>query len=162
MNEWQRLKKSFGFALAGIQYTVKTQRNMQIHVIAAILVLLSGFWLQIPRGDVLLVFFSVFLVLIMETINTAVEKVVDLAVDGKVHPLAKIAKDVAAGAVLFSAILAVCTGFIVYAEPLWRLLNGARIRLPLDERGGWPLIIISALLIVFLLWIYIRRGKDNG
>ncbi|WCK53464.1 diacylglycerol kinase family protein [Aneurinibacillus sp. Ricciae_BoGa-3] len=162
MNEWRRLKKSFGYALAGIQYTVKTQRNMQIHVIVAILVLLSGFWLQIPRGDVLLVFFSVFLVLIMETINTAVEKVVDLAANGKVHPLAKVAKDVAAGAVLFSAILAACTGFIVYAEPLWQFVNGARIRLPLDERGGWPLIIVSALLVTFLLWIYVRRGKDNG
>lgn len=57
MREWQRLMKSFGYALDGISYTIKTQRNMQIHVTMAVLVLLLGFMLGIPKGDVLLVFF---------------------------------------------------------------------------------------------------------
>ncbi|WP_081413299.1 diacylglycerol kinase family protein [Aneurinibacillus terranovensis] len=159
MNEWRRLKKSFGYALEGIIYTVKTQRNMQIHVTMAILVLLSGFWLQIRKEDVLLVFFSVFLVLILETINTAIEKTIDFVAQGQIHPLAKIAKDVAAGAVLFSVILAVCTGTVIYAAPLWETLHGLRHPLTLSERGGYPLLFVSAVLIIFLLWVFIRRDK---
>ena len=119
MREWQRLMRSFGYAIAGIVYTVKTQRNMQIHAAVAAAVLVLGWWLAIPKRDVLLVFFSIFLVLAFETMNTAVEKCVDLIVGDRRHPVARIAKDVAAGAVLLVAILAVIVGVSVFAEPLW-------------------------------------------
>ncbi|MBP1930533.1 diacylglycerol kinase [Ammoniphilus resinae] len=117
-----RLIRSFGHAIEGIVYTVKTQRNMQIHIGAALLVLFMGWLLQISWSDVLLVFFSIFLVFILEMVNTAIEATVDL-VTGEFHPLAKTAKDVAAGAVLLAAILAVIVGFYVFLEPLLVLLN---------------------------------------
>lgn len=124
MKEWRRLVRSFSYALRGIVYTVKTQRNMQIHVAAATLVLAAAWWLQIPRSDVLLVFFSIGLVFSLELMNTAVEAAVDLA-SPEWHAKAKIAKDASAGAVLVAAILSVGIGIIVFGPPL------------LDKMTGW-------------------------
>ncbi|MGG4497426.1 diacylglycerol kinase family protein [Brevibacillus reuszeri] len=117
MKEWRRLVRSFSYALQGIVHTVKTQRNMQIHVAAATLVLAAAWWLQIPRSDVLLVFFSIGLVFSLELLNTAVEAVVDL-VSPKWHAKAKIAKDASAGAVLVSAILSAGIGITIFGPPL--------------------------------------------
>ncbi|WP_103109119.1 diacylglycerol kinase family protein [Brevibacillus reuszeri] len=124
MKEWRRLVRSFSYALRGIVYTVKTQRNMQIHVAAATLVLAAAWWLQIPRSDVLLVFFSIGLVFSLELMNTAVEAAVDLA-SPEWHAKAKIAKDASAGAVLVAAILSVGIGIMVFGPPL------------LDKMTGW-------------------------
>jgi len=118
----KRLIRSFGHAIDGIVYTVKTQRNMQIHIGAAMFTLLMGWLLQISWSDVLLVFFSIFLVFILEMVNTAIESTVDL-VTGEYHPLAKTAKDVAAGAVLLAAILAVIVGIYVFLGPLLEFIN---------------------------------------
>ena len=123
MKEWRRLVRSFSYALQGIVYTVKTQRNMQIHVAAATLVLAAAWWLQIPRSDVLLVFFSIGLVFSLELINTAVEAAVDLA-SPEWHAKAKIAKDASAGAVLVAAILSVGIGIMVFGPPLLEKMTG--------------------------------------
>ena len=123
MKEWRRLVRSFSYALQGIVYTVKTQRNMQIHVAAATLVLAAAWWLQIPRSDVLLVFFSIGLVFSLELMNTAVEAVVDLA-SPEWHTKAKIAKDASAGAVLVAAILSVGIGIMVFGPPLLEKMTG--------------------------------------
>jgi len=123
VKEWRRLVRSFSYALQGIVYTVKTQRNMQIHVAAATLVLAAAWWLQIPRSDVLLVFFSIGLVFSLELINTAVEAAVDLA-SPEWHAKAKIAKDASAGAVLVAAILSVGIGIMVFGPPLLEKMTG--------------------------------------
>jgi len=123
LKEWRRLVRSFSYALQGIVYTVKTQRNMQIHVAAATLVLAAAWWLQIPRSDVLLVFFSIGLVFSLELINTAVEAAVDLA-SPEWHAKAKIAKDASAGAVLVAAILSVGIGIMVFGPPLLEKMTG--------------------------------------
>ncbi|MGN7468613.1 diacylglycerol kinase family protein [Brevibacillus sp. SAFN-007a] len=123
MKAFHRLAKSFGYALQGIAYTVKTQRNMQIHVAAAVLVLAAAWWLHIPRSDVLLVFFSIALVFSLELANTAVEAVVDLA-SPDWHEKAKIAKDACAGAVLVAAILSVIIGIAVFGPPLLQKIAG--------------------------------------
>ena len=123
MKEWRRLVRSFSYALQGIVYTVKTQRNMQIHIAAATLVLAAAWWLQIPRSDVLLVFFSIGLVFSLELMNTAVEAAVDLA-SPEWHAKAKIAKDASAGAVLVAAILSVGIGIMVFGPPLLEKMTG--------------------------------------
>lgn len=158
MKELERLRESFKYAIDGIIYTVKTQRNMKIHVGTAFIVLLFGLWLGIPKLEVLLVFFSIILVFIMETLNTAIEKTVDLAVGEKRHPLAKIAKDVAAGAVLFSVMLAVFTGMFVFSEPLsqW-IVTGSRKVIDLSQRGGIAVPIVFSVFLVFLLFVSFRR-----
>ncbi|RXT14838.1 diacylglycerol kinase [Ammoniphilus sp. CFH 90114] len=122
MGEMGRLVRSFGYAIEGIIYTIKTQRNMQIHVGVAIMVLLASWLLNISWDHVLLVFFSIFLVLILEMVNTAVEATVDL-VTPEYHPLAKVAKDVAAGAVLLAAILSLIVGCYVFGGPLLQVLH---------------------------------------
>ncbi|MEW9667369.1 diacylglycerol kinase family protein [Ammoniphilus sp. 3BR4] len=122
MGEMKRLVRSFGYALEGIAYTIKTQRNMQIHVGAAILALGASWLLQVTWDRVLLVFFSIFLVLILEIVNTAIEATVDL-VTAEFHPLAKIAKDAAAGAVLMAALLSFIVGIYVFSGPLLKVLN---------------------------------------
>ncbi|MDF2684597.1 MAG: diacylglycerol kinase [Brevibacillus sp.] len=118
VKEWNRLMRSFSCAWQGIVYTVKTQRNMQIHVAAALLVLAAAWWLQIPRSDVLLVFFSIGLVTSLELVNTAIEAAVDLA-SPDWHAKAKIAKDAGAGAVLVAAIASVVIGCFIFGPPLY-------------------------------------------
>lgn len=95
---------------------------MQIHGMVACIVLLLIWWLDLPRGDVLLVFFSVSLVFSLELVNTAIESVVDL-VTQEWNERARIAKDAAAGAVLVSVIFAVIIGFYVFAIPLWEKIS---------------------------------------
>ncbi|SFK04450.1 undecaprenol kinase [Brevibacillus centrosporus] len=118
VKEWSRLMRSFSCAWQGIVYTVKTQRNMKIHVAAALLVLAAAWWLQIPRSDVLLVFFSIGLVTSLELVNTAIEAAVDLA-SPDWHTKAKIAKDAGAGAVLVAAIASVVIGCFIFGPPLY-------------------------------------------
>lgn len=124
MDEIKRLIRSFGYAGEGIIYTIKTQRNMQIHVGAAFCALLLSLLLQISWDDALLVFFSIFFVWILEMVNTAIEACVDL-VTTDFHPLAKVAKDVAAGAVLLGAVFSILTGCYVFLPYLWRIVTVA-------------------------------------
>ncbi|MFT9848658.1 diacylglycerol kinase [Aneurinibacillus sp. REN35] len=161
-DEWRRLRRSFGYAICGIRDTVKTQRNMQIHVIVALLVLLLGWILAIPKGDVLLVFFSVFLVLILETVNTAIEHTVDVAIGDRFHPLAKKAKDAAAGGVLFAAILSVFVGIYVFGEPLWQFIqSGERRVIHIGERGEAVFLFVIALMFVLVAWLLFEWIRPN-
>jgi diacylglycerol kinase len=111
--------RSFVFAFAGIVHVIRTQRNMRVHLglglAAATLALLLG--LGPTEWAVLLV--TMALVYCLEMLNTVVEAIVDLVTD-EYHDLAKVAKDVAAGAVLVAAIFAVLVGLCLFAP---RLLN---------------------------------------
>lgn len=104
---------SFKHALDGIVYVIKTQPNFRIHISAAIAVLISAFFLKIKYTDLIILLFTISLVITAEMINTSIEAITDL-VTQKVHPLAKIAKDVSAGMVLVSAVLSIVVGFAVY------------------------------------------------
>lgn len=119
MSEWRRFGRSIRCAAEGIFHTIKTQRNMQIHVVAAVLALLASWWLQIPVSDLLLVFAAIALVWMMELANTAIEAVVDL-VSPEWNAKAKIAKDASAGAALVAAILSVMIGIAVFGPPLYQ------------------------------------------
>ena len=102
----------FGYAIKGIIHTVKNERNMRIHLSVALLVLIYSFLAKVNKQDFILLLFAVFLVLVTEMINTAIEAAVDLCTEEQ-QPLAGIAKDVAAGAVLLAAINAVIIGLLV-------------------------------------------------
>lgn len=96
---------------------------MRFHLAAAALVLVLAAWLRLDAGDWLWLLAAIFVVCATETINTAIERLVDLATS-EVHPLAKAAKDTAAGAVLMAALFAVAVGAIVLGPPLWQRLFG--------------------------------------
>ncbi|HHV35278.1 MAG TPA: diacylglycerol kinase family protein [Syntrophomonadaceae bacterium] len=119
--EERRFKESFQDAWAGIRYSIRTQRNMKIHLAAAVLVLLVSYVLGLSRMEFALVLFAITLVLVAEMFNTAVEKTVDLYIK-TYHSGARLAKHIAAGAVLVTAINAVIIGLIVFLPYLRKLL----------------------------------------
>ncbi|MET3290102.1 UNVERIFIED_CONTAM: undecaprenol kinase [Brevibacillus sp. OAP136] len=110
---------SLRFAWAGIRHAVMTQPNMRIHLFFTAAVLAGAWWLAIPRDDLLLLLLFIALVLSLELVNTAIEAAVDLVTTNR-HPLAKAAKDAAAGAVLVAAAASVVAGIIVFGPPLYR------------------------------------------
>ena len=113
---------AIGHALRGWQYVLKTQRNAWIHSLAATVVILLGFWLQIPPRDWAVLFLTIAMVFTAEFINTSIEAVVDLASPTH-HPLAKVGKDVGAAAVLVSALAAILIGLLLLGPPLWQKLT---------------------------------------
>ena len=107
------LKVSFYHAYEGICYTVIRERNMHIHIIMALLVILGGAIFQISYEEWLVCLTLIALVISLELLNTAVESVVDLITTND-NPLAKVAKDSAAGAVLVSAIISAVIGVVIF------------------------------------------------
>jgi diacylglycerol kinase (ATP) len=110
--------QSFRHAFRGFWYVVRTQRNAWIHVVIATIVCILSFWLRLNTHDWALIILATAMVFTAEFLNTAIEAVVDLASPQK-HPLAKVGKDVGAGAVLIAAIAAVLIGALVLGPPLW-------------------------------------------
>ena len=115
--------RSFYFAFAGLAYLFRTQRNARIHALAGTAACAAAAWLGVSRAEWAVLVFTIALVLILEGLNTAVEAAIDLACP-KVHPLAKAAKDLAAGMVLIAAIASVAVGLLILGPPLWRRLLG--------------------------------------
>lgn len=109
--------KSFGYAFEGCWYVLRTQYNTWIHAAATVVVVVLGLWLEINRVEWGLVTLAIMAVWMGEIFNTAVEAIVDLA-SPEFHPLAKIAKDVAAAGVLIAAIGSIVVAVIVFGPPL--------------------------------------------
>lgn len=115
---WQSLK----YAWRGIGEAVRTERNFRIHLSMAGLVLWAALLVKLDAIKLAMLFFTISLVLVCELINTALERVVDLC-SGEYHPLARVAKDVAAGAVLLASINAVIMGILIFGGSLWQLFK---------------------------------------
>lgn len=111
------LVKSFRNALSGISYVLRTQRNARIHLAITITVLAFGLWLGLDLEGWVPLVLAAGLVWTMEFLNTALETAIDLA-SPQEHPLAKIAKDVSAGAVLLAAAAAAVVGSLILGPPL--------------------------------------------
>lgn len=114
------LIKSFGYAFRGIAHCIGKERNLRIHL--CFLTYMFGFltvhdFFEVSKAEFAILAAVSALVIALELVNTGIEKAVDLAADGKILPLAKIAKDAAAGAVLVSAIGAVAVGLIILYQP---------------------------------------------
>jgi diacylglycerol kinase len=112
---------AFGHAFRGWSYVLQTQHNAWIHSLVATLVILVGLWLGLPTRDWAVLVLAIAMVFTAEFINTSIEAVVDLASPVH-HPLAKVGKDVGAGAVLVSALAAVLIGLLILGPPLWARL----------------------------------------
>ena len=112
----------FGFAFSGLWQAIRTQLNMKVHITIAIIAIALGIFLHISAIEFALIFVAIAGVLIAEMFNTVIELCVDLA-SPSYHPLAKTAKDVAAGAVLLSAIMAIIIALFVFGPHLWAFLH---------------------------------------
>lgn len=116
------LYKSFGYAFEGIFAGIRGERNMKIHCFAAVCVIVAGvlFHISVTEWCICLVLFGI--ILSLELVNTAIEAVVDLVTEDK-KPLAKLAKDTAAGAVLIAAVMAAMAGLLIFVPKLVSFLK---------------------------------------
>ena len=112
------LPTSFLYAAKGLRYAFSTQRNFRIHVGFALLAFALGLLLGLNKSDLAIMALTATSVLVVELLNTAIESVVDLAIGKRFHPLAKIAKDCSAGAVLVASISSVVIAILLLVPPL--------------------------------------------
>jgi diacylglycerol kinase (ATP) len=116
--------RSFGYAFAGIGHGLRTQANLRIHFLAAAGVIIAGLLFQLSTVEWAILVVTIMIVLSAELFNSAIEAAVD-RMGSETHPLSRIAKDMAAGAVLISAIGAVIVGLLIFGPRLLALI-GAR------------------------------------
>ncbi len=121
--ELQKRVRSFQYAFDGWWYVLRTQRNAWIHAVISIAVLALGLWLQLGRMDWAVLILAMMIVWVGEFFNTSFEAVVDMVMPDY-HPKAKVAKDVAAAAVLVGALGAALVGLLILGPPLWERLFG--------------------------------------
>ena len=115
--------ESFRFAFSGLWYALRTQRNTRIHLTITAAVVVLGLFLGLSYVQWAVVTLTIGFVLVSEMLNTVAETLVDLISPGY-HPLAKIVKDVTAGAVLLAAIVSIVVGLLVLGPPLWERFFG--------------------------------------
>ena len=151
------LVESFNYAFEGIIHVLRTQRNMRIHFLLAVIVLIGALVTGVNKFELISLLIVIAFVLIAEMVNTAVEATIDLSTPS-FDPLAKIAKDIAAGAVLIAAANAIAVGYLVLADrlarPSTRLVNAL---------GDAPinLTVIALVLTVFVV-IAIKAITGTG
>jgi diacylglycerol kinase (ATP) len=112
---------SFGYAINGIRYVLRTQKNAWIHGLISVVVIILGIWLAISPQNWAVIGLTLGLVWMAECMNTAIEIVFDL-INPDSHPMVKIGKDVAAAGVLISALCAVFVGVFIFGPPLFEKL----------------------------------------
>lgn len=117
----KKRRVGFSFAWNGLIEIAKTERNFQIHLVFALLVILAGIFFHLTRMEWIVIMFVIGFVLVAEMTNSAIEKTIDY-LKPDIHPVAKIIKDIAAGGVLIAAIIAVIIGLIVFIPKLYALI----------------------------------------
>jgi diacylglycerol kinase (ATP) len=148
---------SFNYAIDGIAYALRTQRNMRIHVATAIIVLFASLFFRIERAEFLGVVFAVAFVLVTELVNTAIEATVDIVTES-FEPLAKVAKDVAAGAVFVSAITALIVGYIVFFTRLTHVADILLVRVRETPLHITVVALAVTSLAVLAMKAFTREG----
>lgn len=153
----KKLVDSFNYAISGIVYAVRTQRNMRIHMIAALIVLTACFFYDLSKFEILILTITITMVIMAEMINTAIECSIDITANFY-HPLAKIAKNTAAGAVLVTAVNAIVVGYIIF----WEKLNSISFIVISKIKQSNPYMIFIILIIVFIATIVVKARFGEG
>lgn len=122
VHRWNRPLSAFKYAFQGMGHVVKYEKNFQIHLVVAALVILSGLIFKLNQLEWLFIVIAIFGVLALELVNSAIERVVDLTTS-EIKPLAKQAKDIAAAAVLVYAIMSVIIGIFIFGPKLLTLMK---------------------------------------
>jgi len=167
MRENRSIVGSFNDAITGIIYVLRTQRNMRIHFIIAAAVLITSLLLGISRLELMIILLAVALVMVAELLNTAIESAIDV-VTTSFDPLARLAKDVAAAAVLVASFAAVLLGYLVF----FRRINPLSLQI-LETLRETPIHITTIVLLLVILvviaskaWLgqksFLRGGWPSG
>lgn len=149
---------SFDYAIQGIIYALRTQRNMRLHALATGVVLFGALWFRISRFELIALLFAIAFVLVAELANTALETVVDLSAEG-FDPSAKIAKDVAAGAVLVASMNALAVGYVVFFGHLTR---GADRVLTLVRESPEHVTLVALALTALAVLVLKALSREGG
>ncbi|KRQ86648.1 Undecaprenol kinase [Caloramator mitchellensis] len=153
----RKITESFNHAIEGIVYAIKTQRNMRIHLLIATAVLFGSLFFDLSKIEILLLFLTVALVIILEMVNTAIEVTIDLNAN-YYHPLAKIAKNVAAGAVLIAALNSILVGYLIFYDKLKVLSNTVIFKIKQSD----PTVVFICLLLVVIATVIIKAFYGQG
>ncbi len=152
-----RLWRSFNHAFAGIMYAARTQPNMRAHLLISLLVILAALLLRLERDYLVDLVIMIAVVLGLELVNTAVEAIVDLLTVTH-HPLARTAKDAAAGAVLVASIAALVVGYLVFYQGI--INGGQRV---FQAVGSVPSnIAFVVLAVVAIVTIFAKAWVGRG
>lgn len=155
--------RSFRFAWEGLSFVFSTQRHMRVHVLTMTLVLIAALGLKVTTYELLHLLSAFALVLITEMINTAIEQTIDLTVK-TYDPRAKVAKDVAAGAVMIATAYAVAVGTLGVAtsETFWNAIWNSRKLPPQPHFGVLQATLIGAILLaISVTWLKRRTGRGS-
>jgi undecaprenol kinase/diacylglycerol kinase (ATP) len=147
----------FRCALKGIDDAISTQRHLRIHVVVAGFVVLFGLLLGLPYVDLVLLLMAIAFVVVTELLNTAVELTVDL-VSPVLHPIARRAKDIAAGAVLIAALVSTAVGIIILAPPLFLAL----VARPLSAKSAMLVVTALGLAATILTALLSRPSRSES
>jgi diacylglycerol kinase (ATP) len=148
---------SFDYAIQGIVYALRTQRNMRLHALAAIVVLVAALFFRIGGLELVALLFAISLVFIAELANTSLEAVVDLAIE-TYEPMAKIAKDVAAGGVLIASLNAVAVGYVVFFGRLTPVAQTLMTRIGSSS----PALTLIALALTALTVLVLKAATHEA
>jgi diacylglycerol kinase (ATP) len=159
--------ESFNFAIEGVVHVLRTQRNLRIHFAVAVIVLVLAVLVGVSKIELIALLIAIAFVLVAEMINTAIEGAIDAATTS-FDPMAKLAKDIAAGAVLISAVTAVAVGYLVFAgkaaDKSARVLD--RIRDAPAELSLIALVLTVIIVIATKAWTGrgtpLRGGLPSG
>ena len=153
----QSLAESFNAAIEGFVYVFKSQRNMRLHFLMGLFAVLLGVFLNFTYIELIALCLTIAFVLFAEMFNTAIEYIVDL-VSQEYHPLARIVKDIGAGAVLLSAMTAVVVGYILFASRAGIRIEDNIIKI---RESSWHItfiVLILILVIVILSKLLLHKG----
>ena len=154
----RRYTDSINFALEGILFAAKSQRHMRNHFLAALAILAAVLFLNVSSLEFILLVISVSFVLFAELMNTAVELCVDIVSPGY-HPLAKHAKDVAAGAVLIAAIGAAVMGYLILSRYIFPPYKEALAMVGAPTETGALVAILSVVISIVILKAAAGKGS---
>jgi diacylglycerol kinase (ATP) len=142
-----KLLDSFNYAVEGLIYVLRSQRNMRVHFLFAILIMLFGIYLNLSGIELLILLIAITFVLCTEMINTAIEFTIDL-VSNTVSPLARIIKDVGAGAVLLAALNGLVVFYIIFSRHLNFPFDTAVTKI---KQSPWHMTFIALIVVLALV-----------
>jgi len=141
--EERKFVESFNAAVEGFIYVLRTERNMRIHYLAAFFFILLGIYLNFTYLEIIALSVTVSLVLASEMINTAIEHIVDM-VKAELDPIARIIKDIGAGAVLITSINAAIVGYILFSK---KLPFDVALAMENVRKSPWHVTFIALILV---------------
>ena len=152
------LLESFNYAFEGVIHVLRTQRNLRIHFAIAAVVLIAAVAVGVGRLELIALLLAISFVLIAEMLNTALEAGIDVATTS-FDPLAKLAKDIAAGAVLIATVNAVAVGYLVFSDKI--VNHSSRLIVRLRDAPSELTLIALVLTIILVLGTKAYTGRGT-